>query len=185
MNHIEQLNRRLGECLGYIGAEPRFKWAWAPDMEYLYRKPTAITFTRHNWAERLGRVWVLTGFTAPVAYVGEMQVAVTREEWWARTGGQMPFPERGSRQPLADTALPPGVVPNGEITNRYIVAISDQMTKTVKQLNEEANADAEKVVDDEAKVFYDVAKDSFPAFWKNWQGHEPGTRGAHVSIGGL
>lgn len=174
--HIAKLNRRLGESLGFAGAEPRFAWQWAPDCHYYYRSDITKSFERFCWADRIGKVWVLCQWKAP---------PMSREDWWYSFQGEFPYPDKGTWYVHGESALPPGIEPGDTETAYYIYELRDQMNTSQDAHYRKIMAGLEKDREDNRKEFLAQAEDSFPAFWKNGQGHEPGTRGAHVSIGGI
>jgi hypothetical protein len=177
MTSVEQQNRKLAECLGSRGGQQWWKWAWAPDLTYFWRRSLDAAWERHCWAETLGKVWVLCQFRPP---------EISREEWNRGYKGELPYPERGRYYPHGETAIyPPGREPSMEDTVFYIRTLAEQDAKgEVEHLNE-AYARAQNAQDQVEKDFMYEAEEQFPAFWRNGQGHVPGTRGAHVSIGGV
>jgi hypothetical protein len=160
MTQVQQLNRRLGDALGYVrgGTEPRFCWAWAPDLLY--------------WRSRLGKVWVLCQWQKP---------GMTPQQWRAVFGDRYPYPVNGMHHAQPETALPPGAIPTPELTQNYIWAIDRQMsTSFVQQFCDVNN----EVADDKDRDYVDwveKVQDSNPAF----SNFEPGKRGGHVSYGGV
>jgi hypothetical protein len=159
MKQIQQLNRRLGDALGYVlsGTEPRFCWKWAPDIPY--------------WASRLGKVWVLCQWQKP---------GMSEQEWNKQFQGRFPYPVNGMHHAHPETVLPPGQVPTPELTQNYIRALDQQMSKTLVDqfcdVQNELAADKER--DDVEWV--ERVQDSNPAF----SNFNPGNRGGHVSYGG-
>jgi hypothetical protein len=160
MTFIDQLNRRLGDSLGYIrsGTEPRFSWRWAPDLPY--------------WASRLGKVWVLCQWQKP---------GMTEQQWQRQFGGRFPYPVNGMHHAQPETALAPGRLPTAELTQNYIWALDRQMsTSLTQQLCDVHN----EVADDQERDYVewvDKVQDSAPAFGN----FDPGNRGGHVSYGGM
>ena len=68
MTHIDQLNRRLGEQLGFVcgGSLPRFSWRWAPTQDWFVYSRDDRTLVKKSWADApapdgstIGRAWVL------------------------------------------------------------------------------------------------------------------------------
>lgn len=66
MNHIDTLNKRLADSLGYVGDLPRFAWHWAPSQARLVYDTDDRTLLRKTWADApapdggvIGRAWVL------------------------------------------------------------------------------------------------------------------------------
>lgn len=176
MTHIDRLNRRLGEALGYVGTNPRFAWKWSPDVQYYYRSNLATSFERQCWADHVGPVWILCQFRPP---------EISQADWWASFRGEFPYPHGGMYYAHPEVAMPRGMEPDAEETARVIYALRQQMGKGHALHLSEINERLEQGRIANKKEFMDMADDSFPAFWRNGQGHEPGTRGAHVSIGGV
>lgn len=65
-NHVEILNRRLGDELGMVAGQPRFSWLWAPHQLRLVYDKDERTILRKSWADApapdggvIGRAWVL------------------------------------------------------------------------------------------------------------------------------
>lgn len=187
MTHIEQLNRRLREDLGTIGGNARFAWQFAPEIHYYTRRPTALTFTRHCWAERTGPVWMLCQWRLPTSFDPETGATnlISEAAWWSAFQGQLPYPSKGVYWAQPETACAPGMPPTMEQTVGYIWSIRNQIEKDFATHLREGNEEMAKDRLDNEKEFMDSAANEFPAFWKNGQGHEPGTRGAHVSFGGI
>lgn len=160
MTFIDQLNRRLGESLGYVrsGTEARFSWRWAPDLPY--------------WASRLGKVWVLCQWQKP---------GITEQQWHEHFRGRFPYPSNGMHHPHTETALPPGVLPTLELTQKYIWALDQQMSTSYTQHWCDVH---NEVADDQERNYVewvDKVQDSNPAF----SNFDPGNRGGHVSYGGI
>ena len=155
---IDQLNRRLGDALGYVrsGTQPRFRWQWAPDVPY--------------WSTRLGPVWVLCQWRKP---------GMSRKDWDAQFGNRrIPYPANGMHHAHPETALPKGLAPNDALTQFYIRTLDQQMSTTLADHlcnvhNEVAERKAQDYVD-----WVDLVQDSNPAF----SNFEPGARGGPVSF---
>ncbi len=184
--HIDLLNSRLAEGLGRIGGQGRFAWCFAPEVFYFYRPPTALNFERYCWADQLGKVWLLCQWTEPkwIDHTGATR-KITTEDWYASFKGEFPYPDRGAYNAHPETALKMGIHPTAENTAFYIDSIREQMEKDFAAHLAESNARQAQIKLEHEKEFYASAENDFPAFWKNGQGHEPGTRGGHVSIGGI
>jgi hypothetical protein len=183
---IEQLNRRLAEGLGMIGGQPRFAWRFSPEVFYYYRPPTALNFERQCWAEQLGKAWMLCQYQEPkwTDHDGQ-QHRITPEGWFNACLGEFPYPANGHYVAHPETARMDGSPPTAEATAFYIATIREQMEKDhAAHLAESMERQAAIKLETE-KEFMAMADDSFPAFWKNGQGHEAGKRGAHVSFGGV
>lgn len=103
---IERLNRRLGESLGLVcgGTLPRYRWAWAPDMPY--------------WSRFLSEQWVMTHWDKP---------NWTEERWTKEFEGRYPYPANGMYHAYCEWALPVGVAPTGEFTQKAIRLLGEQM----------------------------------------------------------
>ncbi len=187
MTTIDQLNKRLGDALGRTGEHPRFAWKFASEIHYYTRAATAVQFTSHAWSDRIGRVWVIAQFLLPTSFdpnTGQTSV-ITRDQWWASFQGEFPYPDNGMYYAHPETSLAVGRLPDDDETAVMIASIRAQMEKTYDTHLQECTEAAEKSQDEHKKEFFAEAEDSFPAFWRNGQGHEPGTRGAHVSFGGV
>lgn len=64
--HIDLLNRRLGDALGYRGNRPRFAWLYAPEQFWIVYDRDDRNIIRKTWADAaapgggtIGRCWVL------------------------------------------------------------------------------------------------------------------------------
>ncbi len=183
---IKLLNDRLASELGSNHGQPRFQWRYAPEVFYYFRNPSAISFTRHCWADLVGKVWMLCQ-SAPLQWLDAdgHSHPITREAWSQSFRGEFPYPDKGMYVAHSETALAPGVLPNADETAVWIASIKAQIEKNFAQHVAETTARMQKSREDNEKEFMDCAEDSFPAFWKNGVGHEAGKRGAHVSFGGM
>lgn len=183
---IEQLNRRLSEGLGTVGGQPRFAWRFSPEVFYYFRPETAVNFERHCWADQLGKVWMLCQYQEAkwIDHNGQTH-KITRDGWFAAFHGEFPYPTNGSYNAHPETARTDGSPPTAEGTAFYISTLREQIEKDFDTQLAESLQRQEQIKTDVEKEHFDQAADWFPAFWKNGQGHEPGTRGAHVSIGGV
>ncbi len=183
---IKLLNSRLAEALGHTHGQPRFQWRYSPEVFYYLRMPSAINFSRYCWADQIGKVWMLCQ-VAPLQWIdadGRVH-PITREGWYQTFRGEFPYPDKGMYVAHTETALPPGVLPDAEETQVWIASLYAQIPKSEEQHAKESAARIQKARDDNEREFMEMADDSFPAFWKNGQGHEAGKRGAHVSFGGI
>lgn len=185
-SEIELLNKRLESELGTNYGKPRFQWRYSPEVFYYMRGETALSFSRYCWADQIGKVWMLCQ-SAPIQWIdfdGQVH-PITREAWWHSFKGEFPYPDRGMDVAHTETALAPGILPDGEETAVWIASIKVQMEKTEAMHAAATMERMAKAREDNEKEFMEMADDSFPAFWKNGIGHEAGKRGAHVSFGGL
>ena len=185
-SEIELLNKRLEDELGSNHGQPRFQWRYAPEVFYYFRNPNSITYTRHCWADLVGKVWMLCQ-SAPAQWIDHEGHShqITREGWAQAFRGEFPYPDKGIYVAHSETALAPGVLPDAEETAVWIVSINRQLAKNFNQHVAESTARMQRAREDNEREFMEQADDWFPAFWKNGEGHEPGTRGAHVSFGGI
>lgn len=104
---IQQLNRRLGECLGICGGvHPRFKWMLATEDPY--------------WGKKLGSRYVMAQWQ-PNKY--------SRAEWWELFGESRPYQPAGYTI-HAETALDLGVTPDEKLNQNYIWALDVMMQTT-------------------------------------------------------
>lgn len=184
MTDIDRLNRRLGEALGTIGGTPRFAWKWAPDLFYFVRDHVGQSFVRYTWADRLGKVWLLAERRGcPTMFDPSIgTLPITKEMWWHAFHGALPYPDADCYSAFAETAFQPGLVPDAEDTQKVIASLRRQMEMTYADHMREINAGLEQDRLNHQKDFFARVEEDFPSFWKNGQGHEPGTRGAHVSL---
>lgn len=119
---IQQLNRRLGECLGLVcsGTLPRFKWMLATEDPY--------------WGKKLGQRFVLAQWQ-PNKY--------TRFQWWEMFGEGRTYQPAGYSV-HSETALEFGVTPDEKLNQNYIRALDKQMQTTEAEqltaVNEEIKA---------------------------------------------
>lgn len=106
---VERLNRRLGESLGMVcgGRQPRYRWAWGPDLMY--------------WSRLLGQQWVMTFWGKP---------EWSEERWNKEFAGRYPYPANGMYHAYCEWALPVGVPPTGELTQKAIRLLGNQMETT-------------------------------------------------------
>jgi hypothetical protein len=175
---IQRFNRRLAHDLGTVHGHPWFQWVWAPDCQYFIRMPDHEheRYTPCNWADRIGKVWVLAEWGPP---------PMDRAAWRRTFQGQFPYPASGREIVHAETALPRGMEPDAAVTQFYIRRIREQADKTFAHHLSEVNAGLEKQQMDARKEFMAMADDWFPAYWStNGGAHTPGSRGGHVSFGG-
>jgi len=157
---VDQLNRRLGDALGRVrsGTMPRFCWKWAPDLPY--------------WSTRLGNVWVLCQWQRP---------GMSEAEWHSHFGGRFAYPRNGMYHAHEEAALPYRVFPTEALTDRYIRALDRQMSTSLIQQLCDVN---QQLADDKERAYVEwveKVQDSNPAF----SNFAPGTRGGHVSYGGV
>lgn len=70
--HIDLLNRRLAESLGYVcsGTYPRFQWKYAPNEPFIVYDRDDRTILRKTWADSpsvnggsIGRAWLIAQWT--------------------------------------------------------------------------------------------------------------------------
>jgi hypothetical protein len=160
MTQIQQLNRRLGETLGYVrsGTEPRFCWKWAPDIPY--------------WSSRLGKVWVLCQWQKP---------GMSEADWNKQFGGRFPYPANGMHHAHPETALPAGEIPSAELTQNYIWALDRQMSESYARQLSAVNQEVEDDQERDYVEWVEKVQGSNPAF----SNFDPGKRGGHVSYGGV
>jgi hypothetical protein len=131
MTHIDRLNRKLGESLGFVrgGTQPRFRWAWGPSLIF--------------WSKHLSDQWVMTHWDKP---------NWPRDRWNQEFEGRYPYPENGMYHAYVEWALPVGQEPNDELTQKAIRALDAQMSTTFAKEMRSVNADMERqtqTVDDE------------------------------------
>lgn len=106
---VERLNRRLGESLGMVcaGRLPRYAWAWGPDLVY--------------WSQFLDQQWVMTFWGKP---------NWSEERWNKEFQGRYRYPANGMYHAYCEWKLPIGLPPNGELTEKAIRLLDEQMNGT-------------------------------------------------------
>lgn len=160
MTLIDQLNRKLGDALGYVrgGTEPRFMWKWAPDIPY--------------WGKVVGPSWVLCQWGRP---------QWSRYDWKKEFGDRYPYPANGMHHAHPETALERGQLPNEYLTQNYIWALDIQMETSYEKQLISVNDDlaAQKERDDIEWI--EFIQNTNPAF----SNFDSGKRGGHVSYGGV
>lgn len=184
---IQLLNARLAEALGCFGAQPRFQWAYAPEVYYLTRADTASTYTRHCWADQIGKCWMLCQWGLPLSFDPRTAQAslITEAQWWATYRGQLPYPAKGIYRGHPETALSAGARPTAKDTAEYIFSLRRQMGMSYEDHLRESIALAEAERLQNEKEFYAMADSDWPAFWKDGNAHVVGARGGPVSFGGI
>jgi hypothetical protein len=166
MNSVEQLNHQLGLALGFAGAEPRWKWVFAPDAFYLeppvvkdrgFRADCAQDPVRRNWASKVGRVWLLAQWKPPDQY----------------------GPARYHCH--AETALAKGEVPTPEITRELIRVLDFQMSEGFANHLRAINDSIAEEKERDQVSWVEYVQNFNPAF----SNFAFGKRGGHVSYGGF
>jgi hypothetical protein len=141
VKHIEALNRRFADALGYVGGtHPRWKWALSTECHYYIRDHAASSFKQYCWADRIGRRWLLCQWSVPTCYdpASNSTRELTESDWWVSFNGTVPFPKNGEYIAHAETALPPGREPTPEHTAYYIMTLDQQMSTSFwKQLDDQ------------------------------------------------
>ncbi len=185
-SEIALLNKRLEYELGANYGQPRFQWRYSPEVFYYMRGETALSFARYCWADLIGPVWMLCQ-SAPLQWIdGNGGIhPITREGWGQTFGATLPFPDKGMYVAHTETALAPGVLPDAQETAILIHSIKAQMAKTEAMHARESLNRMAKAREDNEKEFMEMADDWYPFNWKNGQAQEPGTRGGHISWGGV
>jgi hypothetical protein len=189
MTDVDILNRRFGECLGRPnGTDPRFAWKHSTELHYYFRMEAHNDWQRRCWADRIGKAWVLCQWSPPTMTLMGVEFEVTREQWFRTFGWSRPYPAGGEYKPYAETALKDGRRPGAEETQFYIFTLGQQLEQS-EQAHKQNRAgreddtlvkceqEAQKVVDDHEKQFYDSVADWEPESWKHGVPHESGDRG--------
>lgn len=130
MISVDILNRRLGEALGYRGAQPRFSWRYAPDELWFTFDRDDRTLLKRTWAHRpgpaggvIGRAWVLA----------EWRRSQVFDHFGFGDGMRVPFIREFGYEPYMETVLPEGAAPTDELTANYISAIRWQLDQSAEQ----------------------------------------------------
>lgn len=182
MTLIDQLNRRLADGLGLAAGStfPRFAWKFSTDLNWYYREGMHENFQVQNWADRIGRVWLLCEWRVPTGFdvMSGHQYPLSESQWWQMFRGSLPFPKRGEYSPYPETQLKPGQMPTAELTANYIWAIDKQMSadyqKQLSQCSDELHQDHEEFRENQLDEWMDAA----PAFGN----YDPGKRGGYLSM---
>lgn len=186
--HIEMLNRRLGEALGFVcgGFLPRFAWKYAPDMPMIFYDKDDRTVRKLSWASapdvnggRIGRQWLLANWR---------RMGHSDHHGYGE-GPRIPLVAEAGYSPYFETACGPEVIPSEELNAMYIVdlrrrlaasaecrenAYDEYLAKELvrKELNEERQRDAWR---EEAMKGYDNHVGAYGNCL-------PGTRGGYLSL---
>ena len=120
---IHRLNKRLGETLGLVasGTLPRFAWKHSTEMPMV--------------AERIGERWLLTEWRRP---------SMSHAEWMKNSGGRFPYPSAGWYHPYYETALPVGLEPSGDLTQKAIFQFDRQMQQSFEAQLRAVNQELEE-----------------------------------------
>jgi hypothetical protein len=144
LTHIEALNKRFEDALGYVGGtHPRWKWQLSTACFYYIRDSYLSNYKQYCWADRIGRRWVLCQWSVPTAFdpsTNQTRV-LTEADWWVSFNGTMPFPKNGEYIAHAETALPPGREPTAEHTAYYIRTLDEQMSTSYDRQLDGINLD--------------------------------------------
>lgn len=129
--HIDLLNRRLGEALGFVasGYKPRFMWKYAPD-EFMHFYTTTSSIYRRRWADLygpggapIGRSWLIAGWKA----------FTHQDHYGFGQGVRLAVPSNAGYSPYFElTAYPEGSLPSERLNARYIRDIRTQLAKSVE-----------------------------------------------------
>jgi hypothetical protein len=117
-----RLNQRLGDMLGMVasGTLPRFAWKHSSEMPMV--------------EERIGPRWLLTEWRRP---------SMSPAQWAANSGGKHPYPASGWYHPYYETALPIGLEPTADLTQKAIYQFDKQMSTTYESQLLTANNEIE------------------------------------------
>lgn len=120
---IQRLNDRLGTELGLVasGTLPRFAWKHSSEIPMC--------------EERIGGRWMLTEWRRP---------SMSREVWERESGGRFPYPASGCYHPYFETALPIGMEPNSDLTQKAIYQFDLQMSESAQEKLRKMNHEIEK-----------------------------------------
>jgi hypothetical protein len=179
---IKDLNRRLGDSLGFVGLDPRYKWVWSVDADYFLRETPASDFERKVWADRIGKAWLIAGWQSATAFdasSGQI-IRLTEAHWWQMFKGLASYPARGRYHAYPETAIPGERFPSEELTANYIWQIRRQEDTPY---NQAVIAAKDEVAEDRAAfdAYWTEYTQSFAPAFDNW---DSGNRGGSVSFGG-
>src|SRR3954470_17968219 len=112
MTAIEHLNQRLADGLGLSPGSTygRFAWKFSTELSWYFREGIHENFQRQNWADRIGRVWLMCERRLPTGcdVTTGHQYPLSESQWWQMFHGSIPYPRRGEYTPYPETRLRPG-----------------------------------------------------------------------------
>ncbi len=123
LHAIQRLNERLGQELGMVvsGTLPRFAWKHSTEIPMC--------------EDRIGGRWMLTQWRRP---------SMSRDVWEKESGGRFPYPAAGCYHPYLETALPIGMEPTTDLTQKAIYQFDQQMSLTAQEQIRRINQDIEE-----------------------------------------
>lgn len=178
-SRLRLLNRALGDALGLNPhGEPEYKWFHAKDLTFdtliggriasLPQVPESLKGDGPSHTASANR-YVLAKWLPPYE---------TKEQWDARTGGELPYPRGGSYN-VTDIILRVGVEPTEQLTSDVIGKVRALRNLSFSGINS-AIADGRAATRKEKDTFIsDAIDDRIPI-----PGHIPGAKD-HVSFGGI
>ena len=162
MTSVDILNRRFAERLGRPnGTDPRFKWAWTPDLP-CYRQING-EIARTSWASRIGPCWVLCEWKMPT---------LTREQWAREFGASYPYPANGRYIPFPEVSLPRGMAPNDEQTEFYCRTLRTQLEMSWQEQLDRSEIEAQYYRKEADARFDECVADWEPLSWKLGEPHD-------------
>jgi hypothetical protein len=168
MKNIEHLNRILADNAGRTPqGDPMFKWVEARNLRHAVQTGQDT----YDWVPAIdGERWVLAKWQAPP----------DKDEWDRMFRGALPYPRRGEYVPT-DVKLREGFEPNEWVTGEAV-----NMVNTARALNYKGHLRSiqerlERIDEGKRRRMSDCIDDAITAFSNPF----PGSRGGHVSFGGI
>lgn len=177
-SELKKLDRFFGDAMGwtpfqhvdptfwrnantYVGDQPKFKWAWGPDLVFPYVDELHNVRFLPMFREKK---WIVAGWVPPPGI-----------NHWRSYHGTAPYPSNGYYIPVYRLALDEGVNPDIGNTRFAAAWLKDQDPTDHRRDKEkiyEAAREAERAEEKALERDGDFIEDCLPAF-----GSIPGTRG--------
>ncbi len=188
---VKQLNKRLGEALGWspYDNEPIFAWVFSEELLW------PATPTGRMIQRRVEVPLILTPDTESVPlyapeYVAKKQCAKLDHQWliakwcapdalpmWQQNFPGAHYPARGYRI-HTNADLAPHCVPTLEDTEAFIAIINEQRSMSFNERLLDMETDLDKKDKSVKNEIYDEVRDLVPAF----ANYQPGKKGGYVSL---
>lgn len=180
MNHIDILNRRLGEELGYVAGLPRFAWHYAPEQMHLVYDRDDRTLLRKSWADMaapdggtIGRAWVLA----------ERKIGNASDHCGYGEGVRVAATGRLEYKPFLETArIAP---PTDELNANYIWAIKYQMEQTLDDYMAEEKYTKDRRLERDRVENRERSAAEYDKYTGGFGNLEPGLKDGFLSWGGV
>ena len=184
MNHIDILNRRLGESLGLVcgGSLPRFAWKWAPDMPWFTYDLDGMTVVKKCWADMAAPDG---GVVGPVWILAEWRVSKAFDHMGLKDGVRVARTHDAGYAPYFETAMARDRVPTDELTANYIWAIRQQMENSFETYMGEEKWTADQNDRRSRNENLERAATEYDKYVGGFGNLEPGLKDGFLSWGGV